>query len=169
MPSRTLLITIVCGLAAVVALPTSMAAATPSLAGSWHLSLVPTTAPIPITIPGLVTFTTDGSAIETDGSELVPGPATTTGPVAISPAHGIWQISPAMVSYYLQWFSVGVNADGSLNSTFVTTATVAFPANSTSHDTFTGSYTTVESNASGISKTTSGTIKGTLIPHPKLP
>jgi hypothetical protein len=144
-----------------------MAAATPSLAGSWQLSLVPTTPPTPLAIPGLATFSTDGSVIETDGSELAPGPATTTGPVAISSAHGIWQLSPAMVSYYLQWFSVGVNADGSLNSTFVTTATVAF--NSTSRNKFTGLYTTVESTSSGITKTTSGTITGTLIPHPKLP
>jgi hypothetical protein len=34
---------------------------------------------------------------------------------------------------------------------------------------FSGSYTTAQASVSGVTTTTSGTIKGQLIPHPTLP
>jgi hypothetical protein len=46
----------------------------PSLAGSWDLTLLPlspTAAPL-IPISGLATFTSDGSVVETDATEAVP-------------------------------------------------------------------------------------------------
>jgi hypothetical protein len=46
--------------------PCSSGSSDPSLAGSWQISLTPTSAPIPIAISGLATFTAEGSMVETD-------------------------------------------------------------------------------------------------------
>jgi hypothetical protein len=83
----------------------------------------PPTPPV-IQIPGLVTFTTDGSAIETDGSEFVPNPSTT--PInARTPGHGIWQTGPTPGSLYVEYISLVLNADGSLSARNVTTMLLA--------------------------------------------
>jgi hypothetical protein len=112
----------------------------------------------------------DGSVIETDGTEVVPGVASGTGATTYStPGHGIWQVSPCVCSFYIGYISVTVNAEGALQSTSTTVATVTLTT-STSSTTFTGQYTTTTSSPSGAPpKTTSGSITGRLIPHPKLP
>src|SRR5260370_23852153 len=48
----------------------------PSLAGSWQLTLIaggpPASSPAVVPGPGLATFTSDGSVVETDATEVVP-------------------------------------------------------------------------------------------------
>jgi hypothetical protein len=170
MSKRTLLATLICGLFAVLVQPMSLAAASPSLAGAWQITLTPTTPPSPptVTIPGLATFTTNGNVIETDGSELAPA-ASSNGAVSYgSPGHGIWQLLPSLTGFYIQYISVSVDPAGALSSISVTTMTVN-PVVVTPFTKFSGQYTTVRTNPSGQTMTTSGTVTGQLIPHPKLP
>jgi hypothetical protein len=170
--SKTFTASIICGLIVLIAQPKSFAAAKPSLAGSWELTFTPSGPPTPpvVVIPGFATFTTNGSVIETDGSELAPGPASSNSAATYgSPGHGIWQLSPCLCSFYISYISLTVNASGSLNSKAVTVATVT-AATSTTGTTFTGQYTTTTTGPAGAPPvTTSGTLTGSLIPHPLLP
>ena len=122
MRRKTFLASIVCGLIAIAVQPTSAAAATPSLAGSWQFTLTPTAPPTPpvIQIPGLATFTTNGSVIETDGSEFVPNPPSTTPINASTPGRGIWQTANVPGSLYVEYISLVLNTDGSLFARNVT-------------------------------------------------
>jgi hypothetical protein len=169
MTRRTLLALIVCGLIAIAVQPTSAAAAPPSLAGSWQFTLTPS---IPsgtpaVQIPGLATFTTDGSVIETDGSEFAPSPISTT-PLAkaATPGHGIWQMANTPITLYVQYISLVLDADGALYARNVTTMFLTL--NSTGNR-FTGTYTT-DQEIGGVTKTLSnGAVTGQLIPHVQLP
>jgi hypothetical protein len=163
---KTFLATIICGLVAILAQPMSVAAAAPSLAGSWQITLTPTAAPIPTVISGLATFTTEGSMVETDTSEAVPGLSSTGAPTYGTPGHGIWQALPDWTGLYVQYISLVASADGSLYARNITTMTVTLNATGSQ---FSGSYTTAQASVSGVTTTTSGTIKGQLIPHPTLP
>jgi hypothetical protein len=168
MSRRTLLRSIVCGLIAIAVQPMSAAAATPSLAGSWQFTLTPTAPPTPpvIQIPGLATFTTDGSVIETDGSEFVPNPPSTVPIKAATPGHGIWQLANTPVTLYVKYISLVLDADGSLYARNVTSMFLTL--NSTGNH-FTGAYTT-DQEIGGVTKTLSnGTVSGQLIPHVPLP
>lgn len=168
MSRRTFLVSIVCGLIAIAVQPMSAVAATPSLAGSWQFTLTPTAPPAPpvIQIPGLATFTRDGSIIETDGSEFIPNPASTTPINASTPGHGIWQPAPVPGSLYVQYISLVLNADGSLYARNVTTM---FLTLNTKGNQFAGSYTT-DQLIGGVTKVlSSGTVSGQLIPHVPLP
>ena len=168
---KTFLASMICGLLAILAQPTSAAAASPSLAGSWQFSLTPTTPPTPTApIWGLATFTTDGSVVETDTSEVVPGTASTVGATASAtygtPGHGIWQVAPAVTNLFVEYLSLVANPDGSLFSKKVTTMIVTLTSNGAQ---LAGTYTTTEALSSGTTTTTSGSVKGQLIPHPALP
>jgi len=150
---------IVCGLIAIAVQPKSAAAATPTLAGSWQFTLTPTTPPAPpdIQIPGLVTFTTDGSAIETDGWESIN---------AHTPGHGIWQMANVPGSLYVEYVSLVLNTDGSLYAQNVTTMLLALNSKGNK---FAGSYTTVQEIGGVTTTVSSGTVSGQLIPHVPLP
>jgi hypothetical protein len=163
---KTFLATIICGLIAILAQPMSMAAATPSLAGSWQITLTPTAGPVPIAISGLATFTAEGSMVETDTSEVVPAVASTGALTYGTPGHGIWQVLPAFTGLYVQYISLVASADGSLYARNITTMTVTVNSAGTQ---FNGSYTTSQASVTGTTTTTSGTVKGQLIPHPTLP
>jgi len=173
MSRRTVFAYIVCGLIATIVQPIvqpmSAAPATPSLAGSWQFTLTPTTPPTPpvVEIAGLATFTTDGSVIETDGSEFVPIPSATT-PVArpSTPGHGIWQLANTPITLYVQYFSLVFQADGALYAKYVTTMFVTL--NNTG-DLFTGTYTTDQVIGNVTKKLSSGTVSGQLMPHVPLP
>jgi hypothetical protein len=168
MRTKTFLASIVCGLIVIAVQPISAAAATPSLAGSWQFTLTPSTPPTPpvVQIPGLATFTKDGSVIETDGSEFVPSPTSTTPINASTPGHGIWQLANTPTSLYVQYFSLVLNTDGSL---FARNITTMFVTLNTKGNQFTGSYTT-DQEIGSITKTLSaGTVSGQLIPHVPLP
>jgi hypothetical protein len=159
MRRKTFFAPIVCGLIAIAVQPKSAAAATPTLAGSWQFTLTPTAPPTPpvIQIPGLVTFTTDGSAIETDGLELINHR---------SPGHGIWQTGPTPGSLYVEYISLVLTAEGSLDARNVTAMLLAL---NTKRNQFAGTYTTVQ-EAGGVTITlSSGTVGGQLIPHVPLP
>ena len=87
----------------------------PSLAGSWEFSLIPDPngTGSSAMVPGLATFTTDGSVIETDSSQAIPGQILPD--TFATPGHGIWQPSPAFGSLFVQFTSIVVNSDGSLD------------------------------------------------------
>ncbi|HKV37888.1 MAG TPA: hypothetical protein VJX67_01655 [Blastocatellia bacterium] len=148
-----------------LARPTAQVGST-NLVGSWHLALVPEVSPGPtLEIPGLATFTSDETAIATAGGVIVgpvPSPSPNTG---VTPAHGIWQPSPAVGRFYIQLFGIVTNPDGTLLATRNFTTTVGFnPAG----DTFTGTYS-LEVTQGTVVTISSGTITGTRIPHPLLP
>ncbi len=167
---NTLLACLSLGIMAVAA-PYAGAATTPSLAGSWQLMLISASASGQVAnIPGLATFTKDGSVIETDGAELVSTPASTA-PTAASPGHGIWQPAPAAGTLYVQYISIVVGPNGELVGRNVTTMDgVKIAKASTGSTTLSGSFTTQLEDPSGnVQKTTMGTVKGVLIPHPALP
>jgi len=170
MHRKILFVTIVCGLVALVAQPSLMAAAGPTLTGSWQLTFTPTAPPTPPVkqVPGLATFTNEGTVIETDGSELVLVPSSTA-PAAASPGHGIWQKAPIPGEFYIEYISILVNSDGMLFGDNVTTVTGVTIATANNVTTFKGSYTTDLVTSSGTTRSSAGTVSGLLIPHPKLP
>ena len=148
-----------------------LAAQTPSpLAGSWQINLTPTTPPgTPPAVPiaGLATFTTDGSVIETDATEVVPM-ITATGTTAYgTPGHGIWQPSPVFGHLFIQFFSLVVNPDTTLNAKKTVTMTVSLNASGTQ---MSGGYSFVVIDPTGhVITMGSGTVSGQKIPHPLLP
>jgi hypothetical protein len=168
MSGRTFLATLICGLTAIAVQPLSAAATTPSLAGSWQFTLTPTAStPTVVPIPGLATFTTDGSVIETDGSEFASIPSSTAAAIKPStPGHGIWQIGNTPITLFVQYISLVLNPDGSLLGRNITTMLLAL--NSTG-DQFSGTYKTDEVIGSVTTVVSSGTVSGTLIPHVPVP
>src|SRR4030081_2847706 len=70
----------------------------PSLAGSWQLTLIaagpPASSPAVVPVPGLATFTSGGSVVETDATEGVPIMIAAGNAVYGTPGHGIWQARP---------------------------------------------------------------------------
>jgi len=168
MRRRTLLASIVCGLSAIAVQSMSAVAATlPSLVGSWQFTLTPTTPVSPVVpIPGLATFTKDGSVIETDGSEFVPIPSTMVAVRASTPGHGIWQPGPVPGALYVQYISLVLEADGALFARNITTMTLTM---NTKGNQFTGTYTTDQEIGTLIIILSTGTVSGQLIPHLPLP
>jgi hypothetical protein len=167
--SRTALFALlVSGLIAIAVQP--MSAATPSLAGSWQFTLTPATitGTPAVEIPGLATFTTDGSVIETDGSEFaVTSSATAVAAKAGTPGHGIWQLANTPETLFVQYISLVLDADGALYAQNVTTMFVVM--DTTTARTFKGTYSTVQTIGTLTRVLSSGTVTGQLIPHLPLP
>ena len=169
---KALFATMIFALTALAAQPhRKKAGAAPSLAGSWQFTLMPAASTTPSSpIPGLATFTTDGSVVETDGAELSPVSASTAPNTAASPGHGIWQPAPAAGTLYVRYVSLVVNGAGLLLGANVTTMPDLAVLSATTGSTFAGSYTTQFIDPAGVAgRTTTGTVKGELIAHPKLP
>jgi hypothetical protein len=166
MSKRTLFASIACGLIAIAVQPLS--AASPSLTGSWQLTLT-ATSPIPaVQIPGLATFTGDGSVIETDGTEFAVTPSSTTTPEkARTPGHGIWQLANTPETLYVRYISLVLDSDGALYAQNVTT--MFLTVDPTTGNTFKGSYMTVQVMGTISKIVSSGTVTGQLIPHVPLP
>ena len=140
-----------------------------SLAGSWQLTLTPATPTASALIPiqGLATFTSDGSVIEADATEVVPtiGSAGTT--VYGTPGHGIWQPGPAVGNLFIQFISLLVNHNETLHARKIVTITGAL--DSTGNH-FRGNYDYELIDLTGhVIATGSGTVSGQKIPHPLLP
>jgi hypothetical protein len=143
----------------------------PSLAGSWQLTLIPASPPASepavAPIPGLATFTSDGSAIETDATEVVPMTSATGTPVYGTPGHGIWQPGPAVGNLFIQFISLLVNHNETLHAKKIVTITGAL--DSTGNH-FSGNYDFELVDPTGHAITRgSGTVTGQKIPHPLLP
>ncbi len=165
MPSKTLLASMLCGLIAISHQPIS--AATPSLTGSWQFTLTPTTPKTAAAeIPGLATFTSDGSVIETDGSAFALSSSSAL-VRAHTPGHGIWQLANTPITLYVKYLSLVLDADGALYATNVTT--MFLTVNETTGSTFTGTYTTEQVIGTVTKVLSSGTASGQLIPHVPLP
>lgn len=151
-----------------------LAAQTPSqppLVGSWQLTLTPNTPPVTtppvISIPALATFTSDGSMIETDGTEAVPAIMAGGTVVYGTAGHGIWQPAPAIGNLFIQFINLMVNSNATLHAKRIVTITGAIDSTG---DHFSGAYTYQIVDPTGHAVTMgSGTVKGQKIPHPALP
>lgn len=167
MSRRTLIGYIVCGLIVMALQSTPAAAATPNLTGSWQFTLTPASATPPVAIPGLATFTTDGSVVETDGSEFAPGPLSTS-PIAMpnTPGHGIWQMANTPETLFVQYISLVLESDGSLHARNITTM---FLTMNSKGNQFTGTYATDQVTGTVTTLVSSGKVSGQLIPHIPLP
>ena len=142
--------------------------APPSLAGSWEFSLIPdrNATGSSVMVPGLATFTTDGSVIETDSSEVIPSQILLD--TFATPGHGIWQPGPAIGNLFVQFTSLVMNSDGLLRAKKIYTMTVSLTTNGTQ---FKGAYNFELVNRTGQYglASGSGTITGQLMVHPQLP
>jgi hypothetical protein len=150
-----------------------LAAQTPNtspLVGSWLITLTPNSPPVTppvVPISGLATFTSDGSVIETDATEVVPTIAVTGSTTYGTPGHGIWQPSPAIGHLFIQFFSLVVNPDTTLHAKKTFTITVSLDATGTQ---MSGGYSFLVVDPTGHAITMgSGTVSGQKIPHPLLP
>ena len=171
MSRKLLLSCMFCGLGSLVIQPAIAQTGTtiPSLVGSWEFSLTPNLSPTQKPpISGLATFTSDGSVIETDTSEVVPVQISAGGPVLrCTPGHGIWQPSPVFGSLLIRFVRVVANPNATLHSKKIVTMTVTL--NSTG-DQFSGGYSFEFVDPTGHAITTgSGTVAGQLMVHPRLP
>jgi hypothetical protein len=143
----------------------------PSLAGSWQLTLIaggpPASSPAVVPVPGLATFTSDGSVVETDATEVVPMMIAAGTAVYGTPGHGIWQPGPAVGNLFIQFISLMVNPNTTLHSKKIVTITGAL--DSTGNH-FSGNYHFELVDPTGhIITMGSGTVTGQRIPHPLLP
>ena len=142
----------------------------PSLAGSWQLIFTPaspTPSPAVAPVPGLATFTSDGSVVETDGTEVVPKLIAAGTAVYSTPGHGIWQPAPAVGTLFIQFISLRVNHNATLHAKKIVTISGAL--DSTGNH-FNGNYDYELVDPTGrIITTGSGTVTGQRIPHPLLP
>jgi hypothetical protein len=140
-----------------------------SLAGSWQLTLIPISplASVPKPIESLATFTSDGSVIETDATEVIPMMNSSGTAVYATPGHGIWQPGPAISNLFIQFISLMVNPNTTLHAKKIVTITGSLDATG-NH--FKGSYSFELVGPTGhIITTGSGTVTGQRIPHPLLP
>jgi hypothetical protein len=167
MSGRTFLASLMCGLTAIAVQPLCAAATTLSLAGSWQFTLTPIASSTPaVPIPGLATFTTDGSVIETDGSEFAPIPSSTAAVKPSTPGHGIWQPANTPATLLVQYISLVLNPDGSLLGRNITTMFLTLPSTGNQ---FSGTYKTDQEIGGVTTVVSSGTVSGTLIPHVPVP
>jgi len=146
----------------------AQAANRPPLAGSWQLTLTPVgpTASTPAHVATLATFTSDGSVIETDATEVVPMMVEGTA-VYGTPGHGIWQPGSAIGNLFIQFVSMLLNQNETLHAK--KTVTITGSLDSTGNH-FRGSYSYELVNPAGVVIATgSGTVTGHRIPHPLLP
>ena len=147
------------------------AAQTPStsqLVGSWQLTLTPNSPVRPVVpIPALATFTSDGSVIETDGSEATPAMVSTVNVVYGTPGHGIWQPAPAIGNLFIQFISLLVNPNASLHARRIVTIMGALDS---AGNNFKGTFDSQVADLTGHTIVMStGTVVGQRIPHPLLP
>jgi hypothetical protein len=161
--SRSLLAWFVCGAIFSVAQSTSSSSNPPNLTGSWQMTLIPaqpSTLPS-MEIPGLATFTADGSVIETDGSELA-----TAALHPSTPGHGIWQLANTPVTLFVQYISLVLDPNGALRAKNTTTMFLSMHRQA---NRFSGTYQTMQTTGRTTKMISSGTVRGQLIPHVQLP
>jgi hypothetical protein len=142
----------------------------PSMAGSWELTFsrgTPTASRVITPIAGLATFTSDGSMVETDATQVIP--MTTASGVAVygTPGHGIWQPGPAIGNLFIRFTTLIVRHNARLYARKIVTLTGALDETGSQ---FSGNYGS-ELVASGgrIIATESGTVTGQKMDHPLLP
>jgi hypothetical protein len=169
MPRRIFAALLLCGVAAFVVQP-AFAQTTPSILGTWQMTLIPNTPPDPPTIPiaGLATFHTDNTAVATGGGVLVgsiPNPVSPAPLEGPSPALGYWSPGPGPSStlFVLQFTSLITNDNGTLFATRSFVATVDVNA---ARNQFSGTYSFNVTDPSGnVIASGSGTMTGKLIPR----
>ena len=73
-------------------------------------------------VAALATFTSDGSVIETNATEVVPMMVERTA-VYGTPGHGIWQPGPAISNFFIQFISLLLNQNETLHAKKIVTIT----------------------------------------------
>jgi hypothetical protein len=135
-----------------------------SLVGAWRFSLAPSAG---TPTEGLISFTSDGTVVENDLSEIAAQP---TGTGSISPAtagQGIWQPSPVFGKFFVRFVSLAARPNATLRATRVITMTIGL---NSSGNQFLGGYTVETRDASGRTVASGlGTVSGTEMTHPQLP
>ena len=147
----------------------AQAASLPSLAGSWQLTFTPLSPTASVVTPfqGLATFTSDGSVVETDATEVVPMMSATGITVHGTPGHGIWQRGPAIGNLFIRFINLLVNQNETLHARKIVTITGAL--DSTGNH-FSGNYSNELVGPAGrVIRRESGTVTAERIPHPLLP
>jgi hypothetical protein len=130
----------------------------PSIGGSWEFTLKPASKSAASSVSGVATFTSDGSVIEANTSEVA---------LHATPGHGIWQPSPAFGNLFIRFTSLAANAEGMLRSKTIITMTVALNATG---DEFSGGYSFQVVDPTGrVITTGSGTVTAQQMVHPLLP
>jgi hypothetical protein len=129
--------------------------------------LIPTEPPTSASreIPGLATFTADGSVIETNGSEFPAASPNALLPPS-TPGHGIWQLANTPVTLFVEYISLVLDPNGALRAT--NTTTMFLRMNSEGNQ-FSGTYETMQRTGNTTKMISSGTVRGQLIPHLLLP
>ena len=177
---KAVLAAVFCGMILLTIQPAASQNATQTLVGSWEFTLTPNsppvasstsvtpTPPVPPPIPGLATFTSDGTVIETDLSAALLVSVLPAGTVIqATPGHGIWQPGPAFGRFFVRFISLVANVNATLHAKRIVTMMLGLNA---AGDQFSGGYTIQMVDPTGHAITTSsGTIVGQLIPHPLLP
>ena len=105
--------------------------------------------------------------VETDATEAVPKVSATGAAVYSTPGHGIWQPGPAVGNLFIQFISLMVNQNSTLQAKKIVTITGAL--DSTGNQ-FSGNYSYHLVDPTGrVITRGSGTVTGQKIPHPLLP
>jgi len=150
---------------AAMALPAAAQPVLPNMSGSWQFSLMPNGSSN--SIAALGTFTTDGSVVETDESNLAPlsfGTGRTL--YSSTTGHGIWQPGPAISRLYIQITSLVSKRAGAYSGKRVLTITGGL--DSTGNN-FSGAYTVQFTETNGQTQTATGNVTGQKMVHPLLP
>ena len=151
----------ICALCGILLLPAEAASAAQdgttkgSLVGAWEFTAKPDSSRSDEgEIAGLATFTSDGTATETDTHEAA---------LHLTPGQGTWRRNPATGRLLIRFTNLAANADGTLNLKRVVTVNVDL--NST-RDEFSGDYAVDLVDASGHPmKTRSGSVEGHFMTH----
>ena len=160
MPRKSLAAFTLCGLPLSPIQPILLAQdGKPALVGSWEFTEKPNPSRSAGTpAEGLATFTSDGTAMESDTSETA---------LHLTLGHGIWQPSPAIGNWFIRFTSLAANPDGTLHSKRIVSMTVEL---NSMGDQFRGDYSLEVVDPSGRLITTGfGTVAGQLMVHPSLP
>jgi hypothetical protein len=142
----------------------------PSMAGSWELAFsrsTPAASRVITPIAGLATFTSDGSMVETDATQVIPMVTASGAAVYGTPGHGIWQPGPAIGNLFIRFTTLIVRHNARLYARKIVTLTGTLDETGNQ---FSGNYGS-ELVASGgrIIATESGTVTGQKMDHPLLP
>jgi hypothetical protein len=142
----------------------------PSMAGSWELTFSPGTPAagrVIAPIAGLATFTSDGSMVETDATQVIPMMTASGAAVYGTPGHGIWQPGPAIGNVFIQYTTLIVRHNARLYARKIVTLTGTLDETGSQ---FSGGYGFELLAPSGrVIATESGRVTGQRMPHPLLP
>jgi hypothetical protein len=129
------------------------------LTGTWEIVLQSNGSTPGPAVSGLASFIADGTMVETDGAEIFKQPFGTN--TKGTPGHGAWKAGATSGQWYISFFSLILNPNGTLFARKIIAATVGInPAGSQ----FQGTYQQQVVNPSGtVLSSSSGSLSGQLL------